>query len=164
MALPDSQLISVEIDSTSEDVPIAEARLSTRRNVHTVFGDSRRVIPSLLEWGDIVLIDGPKAYRSVRFALVLLQTGKLRGVFVHDLYSGASYRRFVERWMPEAVFSDSEEFMEVAHSINRGIAGPDSCLAYIPRVEGRQYWALRLMARFEELAGSLARRTQVLKR
>ncbi len=110
--LPQSRVISVERDSASPDVPIAEARLRDLPNVSLLYGDAQVLLPALVQPGDIVAIDGPKSFRAVRLALTLLQTGRPACVFVHDLSQGLPARRFVEKEIPEAFFSDDPSLVE----------------------------------------------------
>ena len=59
-SLPNTKIISIEYDKDSVDSQFALERLSKFENVQCLFGDSRKLIPELVEDGDIVLIDGPK--------------------------------------------------------------------------------------------------------
>jgi hypothetical protein len=108
---PAARVISVECDRNSPDVEIAAKRLEAEKNVECRFGDARVELPQLLEEGDVVLIDGPKGFRAVKLALRLLRTGRPRAIFLHDLGPGAPVRRFLERRVPSALFSDAPEFL-----------------------------------------------------
>jgi len=110
--LPKTTVISYEIDPLSEDVEIAARRLQPLANVRQCFGDSEQILPRSIGAGDIVLIDGPKGYRAVRLALKCLRTGKPAAVFIHDVHQSLGERRFLERHLPEAFFSDAPEFVE----------------------------------------------------
>ena len=104
---PRASIVSVESDPNSPDVAIAAERLKNRSNVECRFGDSRLLVPQLLQIGDVVLIDGPKDFRALKLALRLLRTGKPSAVFVHDLWWGSPARRFVDHHMPRAFLSDN---------------------------------------------------------
>jgi predicted O-methyltransferase YrrM len=108
---PESRIVSVEMDESSPDAKFALERLSPLRNVKLLFGDARLVLPASMQPGDVVLIDGPKEFRALKLALNLLRTGKPSLVFIHDFYAGSAERRFLERHMPDAIFSDAPEFL-----------------------------------------------------
>jgi hypothetical protein len=110
--LPDFRVISIERDHGSPDVPIAESRLKDMANVYMLYGDAQVLLPGLLQPGDIVIIDGPKSFRALRLALTLLQTGKPACVFVHDVYKGLPVRRFMDKNIPDAFFSDDKQFID----------------------------------------------------
>jgi len=73
---PSLPIISIEYDARSPDVPTAAARLAGFSNLDLRFGDATRLLPGLVQPGDIVLIDGPKGFRGLRLALSLLASGK----------------------------------------------------------------------------------------
>ncbi len=108
---PQTAIISIESDASSPDVEVAAERLKPYANVDCRFGDSRRLLPELLQPGDVVLIDGPKDFRALKLALRLLRTGKPRAVFVHDLWLGLPARHFVDRHLPGAFLSDDPEWV-----------------------------------------------------
>ncbi len=108
---PRALIISIESDAASPDVQIAAERLKNQSNVDCRFGDSRLLLPALLQPGDVVLIDGPKDFRALKLALRLLRTGKPRAVFVHDLWLGLPARRFIDRYLPAAFLSDEPEWV-----------------------------------------------------
>lgn len=108
---PDSRIVSVEMDESSSDAKFALERLSSLKNVNLFFGDAREVLPAAMQPGDVVLIDGPKEFRAIKLALNLLRTGKPSLIFIHDFYAGSAERRFLERHMPDAIFSDTPEFL-----------------------------------------------------
>jgi len=108
---PDSRIVSVEMDESSPDAKFALERLSSLKNVKLLFGDAREVLPAAMQAGDVVLIDGPKEFRAIKLALNLLRTGKPSLIFIHDFYAGSAERRFLERHMPDAFFSDAPEFL-----------------------------------------------------
>jgi hypothetical protein len=167
LALPEHQLISIEIDPDSPDVPVAEERLRDRPNVTLAYGDARILMPKLIETGDVALIDGPKGFRSVRLALSLLGTGKVSGVFVHDLAVGTHERRFIDANLPEARFSDSRELAQVTneadsslvdvippHQRLEGFDGPFGygfSLMYLPYRPDRRYRRLQRKAEVVDL-------------
>lgn len=108
---PNARIVSVEFDAASPNAAIALIRLAPHHNVECLFGDSREVLPKLLQPGDPVLIDGPKEFRALKLALRLLRTGKPSVVFLHDFPAGSPSRRFLDRHWPGAFFSDHPEFL-----------------------------------------------------
>jgi len=108
---PKASIISIEFDAASPDIAVAAERLKARANVECRFGDSRLLLPELLQAGDVILIDGPKDFRAVKLALRLLRTGKPAAVFVHDLWLGSPARRFVDRYLATAFLSDHPEWV-----------------------------------------------------
>jgi predicted O-methyltransferase YrrM len=122
VCFPDLPIISLEHDPASPDVPVAAERLRGRANVDLQFGDATRVLPRLAQPGDIALIDGPKGWRGIRLALRVLAEGRVRMVFVHDVLPGTPERRFLERWLPQAIYSDHPKFAALAHPLDAGVA------------------------------------------
>lgn len=108
---PEAQIISVESDPQSPDVPVAAERLRDQSNVVLRFGDSRVLLPEIVRAGDVVLIDGPKDFRAVKLALGLLRKQKPVAVFVHDLWRGSLARNFVDRSLHSAFLSDAPEWV-----------------------------------------------------
>jgi len=108
---PEARICSVEYDAASPHAAIATARLASYRHVECLFGDSREVLPSLLQKGDAVLIDGPKGFRALKLALRLLRTRRPSVVFLHDFSAGEPWRRFLDKHWPGAFFSDHPEFL-----------------------------------------------------
>ncbi len=109
---PSASIISIESDERSSDARIGLERLKDSQNVECRFGDSRMLLPPLLERDDIVLIDGPKDFRALKLALRLLATRQPRAVFVHDLWRGSPSRRFVDQHLPTAFLSDEARFVQ----------------------------------------------------
>jgi predicted O-methyltransferase YrrM len=107
-----SSVISVEENDRSPNAKAAVARLAHLPNVDCRFGDSRRILPELLQAGDMVLIDGPKEFRALKLAFQLLQTGKPRLVFIHDLHVDSPARHFLDSHLPQAFYSDAGVFVE----------------------------------------------------
>lgn len=172
---PDAEIISVEHDRNSPDVAIAAERLSGRDNVRQLFGDATRMLPQLAQPGDVALIDGPKGYRGLRFALHLLAQGRTPLVFVHDTARGSQERHFLSRRMPEALYSDLPGFADIAHHMDSGVwdelpeahrwtqaGAPDNgygfSLACLPLQSGRGYMTLRLRAVLDGLRHHLFER------
>lgn len=112
-SLPKARVISIEYDRSSPDVAVAEARLKDFRNVDLRYGDARVELPKLIESGDAVLIDGPKMFRAIFLALKLLDSEKVSMVFVHDVHISTPERWFLERFMPEVLYSDKKQVAEV---------------------------------------------------
>lgn len=108
---PDTRIVSIEYDSASTHAPIAEAKLRPFANVDLLYGDSRDLLPTRLQPGDVVLLDGPKEFRALKLALRLLRTGKPCAVFIHDFTANAPARKFVEHHWPGAFFSDDPVFI-----------------------------------------------------
>lgn len=119
---PEAEIISVEYDRNSPDVPVAEARLKDEANVKLLFGDATRLLPDLARAGDIALIDGPKGFRGVRFALDLLARGRVAQVFVHDTGPDTAERRFFERVLPAARYSDEPRLAAETHLLDDEVA------------------------------------------
>jgi hypothetical protein len=134
---PDAEIISVEYDPDSPDVPVAEARLRNEANVKLLFGDATRMLPDLVQSGDIALIDGPKGFRGVRFALDLLAGGRVAQVFVHDTGPDTAERRFFERVLPTARYSDEPPVAAATHVLDDEIAADiPACYRYAARQGG----------------------------
>jgi predicted O-methyltransferase YrrM len=108
---PNTRIISVEFDAASPRAQTALQRLKPHRNIECLFGDSRELLPKLIQPGDPVLIDGPKEFRALKLALNLLHTGKPSAIFMHDFGAGLPWRRFLEKNWPAAFFSDHPEFL-----------------------------------------------------
>ena len=100
---PGALIVSLESNASSPDVAIASERLREHPNFECLFGDSLRLLPELVEPGDVVLIDGPKDFRALKLAFRLLKSGKPAVVFVHDLWLGSPARRFVDRDLGRAL-------------------------------------------------------------
>jgi hypothetical protein len=117
---PDLQIISIESDPNSPDVPVAQERLRGRDNVSMRFGDATRILPTEVRKGDVVLIDGPKGFRGLRLALRLLATGRVTQVFIHDCGLGTEERAFLDAHLRGALYSDSIEFARIARVLDAG--------------------------------------------
>ncbi|HEX5176884.1 MAG TPA: hypothetical protein VFV83_07645 [Chthoniobacteraceae bacterium] len=109
---PKTSIVSLESDANSPDVALAAERLRGCENVECLFGDSLRVLPGLVQAGDVVLIDGPKDFRALKLAFRLLRGGQPAAVFVHDLWPGSPARKFVDRSLPSALLSDNRQWVE----------------------------------------------------
>lgn len=112
LAYPETPIISVERDPDSPDAAVAADRCGGFPNVELTFGDANVELPLRVEAGDVVLIDGPKGWHAVRLALRLLDERRPAAIFVHDCYRGQGERRFLERHVPGAFFSDDPRFEE----------------------------------------------------
>ena len=159
---PDAEIISVEYDRNSPDAPVAETRLKDEAHVKLLFGDATRLLPQLARPGDIALIDGPKGFRGVRLALDLLAGGRVPLVFVHDAGPGTGERRFFERALPAARYSDEPPVVAETHVLDDGEAadipphhryaarqdfpGYGYGLACLPGQAGAAYGLLKLRA------------------
>lgn len=146
---PDRQIISIEHDPNSPDVSIARERLKKATNVILKFGDATTMVPSISQNGDVMFIDGPKGYKSIRFALKLLSTGDFPMVFVHDTTKGTSERHFLEKNIKNVLYSDDLSFAKISHTLddekvhlpnelqingNRGYGFSLACMPYDKRV------------------------------
>ncbi|MEO5362616.1 MAG: hypothetical protein H7838_03205 [Magnetococcus sp. DMHC-8] len=118
-ALP---VISLEHDPASPDVAIAARRLEGLAQVDLRFGDATRLLPAMVQDGDVVLIDGPKGFASLRLAFRLLATGRVRMVFIHDVGVGTPERAFLETVAPETIYSDHPDFARTAHGLDEAAA------------------------------------------
>ena len=169
---PQAEIISVEHDRNSPDVEVAAARLGGEANVKLLFGDATRLLVEQAKPGDITLIDGPKGFRGVRFALSLLGTGRLPMVFVHDTGPETAERRFFEKALRSAGYSDEPALIRHSHVLddedaagiplaNRygataGRSGYGYGLACLPHDAGASYTRLQFRA---ILAGAASRFT-----
>ncbi len=116
---PEARIVSIELDRNSNDAEIAAERLKGLSNVECCFGDSRDLLPRMIEPDDLVLIDGPKDFRALKLAFRLIRGGKPRAVFLHDLKLGRPVRRFLDCHVPEAFFSDEPEFVRSYRFLDR---------------------------------------------
>ncbi|MFO1183652.1 MAG: hypothetical protein U1E56_02545 [Bauldia sp.] len=173
LMLPDTEIVSIELEETSPHAPIAAERLRGRDNVRLLFGDSRELMPQLVQRGDAIFIDGPKGFRSIRLATALLGAGQTDHVFVHDLTQGTDKRDFVARNFPEARFSDRRELAAIGAEADRaggvpvawngdanGDYGYGFGVGLIPRLGSRRYGWLNRKAGFRGAAVRLAARIE----
>ena len=123
IAFPELPVISVEFDRNSPDAPVAEARLRGYGNVELRYGDAMRLLPDLARKGDVAIIDGPKGFRALRLALRLLAQGRIGMVFLHDVGPGTPERRFLEKHLPDTLYSDAPGFAGVAHVLDGAASG-----------------------------------------
>jgi predicted O-methyltransferase YrrM len=130
---PNARITSVEFDAVSPHAQMALERLKPHQNIECLFGDSREVLPKLIQSRDPVLIDGPKEFRALKLALRLLRTGKPSVVFLHDFGAGTPWRQFLDRHWPGAFFSDHPEFLRRFGSLdNIGAAPRPTTFACLP--------------------------------
>lgn len=115
---PNAQIVSIEYDRDSLDVAIAEERLKGYDNVELLFGDANQVMPGLMTPGSIAVIDGPKGLASIHLALRLLEQGRTKMAFLHDLHKGTASRWFLKNSLPETLYSDSEAFNRIAQPLD----------------------------------------------
>ena len=120
LAFPGAEIVSVERDPSSPDASVAAARCGELPNVSLLFGDSNVELPERVETGDIVVIDGPKGWHALRLALDLLESRRPAAVFVHDCYAGQDERRFLERHVAGAFFSDEPAFEAAFSHLDTG--------------------------------------------
>lgn len=154
-ALKDKSIVSIDLPRRDRDSFVAEERLSDCNNVELLYGDSHEYLPKKLEDGDVVFIDGPKGVLALRLALRCLSTGSASAVFIHDVYLGTVVRYLLERYVPEARFSDHRGYAEYAHVFDEnavdkirpgrrwgefsGEYGYGYSIAYIPYNPNRTY-------------------------
>ena len=159
---PNARIVSVEFEAASPRAAIALNKLAPYSNVECLFGDSREVLPRLLEANDPILVDGPKEFRALKLALRLLSTRKPSVVFMHDFGVGTPWRQFLERYWPGAFFSDHPEFLRRFGSLdNIGAAPRPTTFACLPANLPASYHALLskiVLSRTMSLAPSKARR------
>ena len=176
-ALPKSEILSVEYNPNSPDVLVAEERLRPYGNASLLFGDARKVLPTLLDKEAVAIIDGPKMFRAVRLALRLLASGRVRQVYIHDVNVETPERAFLLKFLPECMYSDNREVAEVTHVLdshaadrlpeNRkltGFTGPFGYgfgLACIPYSETRNYRYLVVMAGLYDLVGRIRKKLRL---
>ncbi len=157
---PTARIISVEFEAASPRATVALNKLAPYQNVECLFGDSREVLPTRLEQDDPVLIDGPKEFRALKFALRLLRTRKPSVVFMHDFGAGTPWRRFLDRHWPGAFFSDDPEFLRRFGWLdNIGAAPRPTTFACLPANLPAPYYALLskiVLARTKSLAPNKA--------
>lgn len=137
--LPDTQILSVEHDAQSPDVPVAAARLAPYGNVKLLFGDSMTMVPELVQPGDAVLIDGPKGHRALRLAFDVLARCRPRAVFIHDCGLGSEERTFLDRHVPGTLYSDARAFVERYAVLDGPCLALDPDVARVGREPGRSY-------------------------
>lgn len=118
LMFPDTEIASIEFDDQSPDCPISAQRLAPFKNVKLLFGDSTKLIPGMLQEGDVVLIDGPKHFRAVRLALELMATGKPSAVFIHDVDRSVPERHYLDQRVPGMLYSDDEAFVNEFSSLD----------------------------------------------
>ena len=123
VVFPELPVISIEHDPDSPDVPVAQERLRSCRNVELRFGDATRLLPALAQAGDVALIDGPKGFRGLRLALRLLAEGRARMIFLHDVGRDTPERRFLEKYLPGTLYSDDPRFARIAHVLDAAASG-----------------------------------------
>ena len=109
---PESQIVSVEFDAQSSDVPVAAANLRGMKHIECLFGDAQRLLPARVGAGDGVVIDGPKHFRALRLAFRLLRDQQPGAVFIHDCHLGSCERGFLAPNVPTAFYSDQQMFVD----------------------------------------------------
>lgn len=117
---PDAEIISIEHDQNSPDVPVAHERLKNFSNVKLLFGDSQVLLPRLAkEMADtVVLIDGPKGFRGLRLAFRLLDNNNVNLIFFHDSTKGTKEREFLENYLPNILYSDDPSIAAYTHELD----------------------------------------------
>jgi len=105
------QIISVECDTGSEDVVIANKKLNKYPNVYLLFGDSFKVLPKYLKTPCCVLIDGPKGDGALLLALKLLRYKTVKLVAIHDVHYLSPHRKIMQKLFRHTFFSDDIDFV-----------------------------------------------------
>lgn len=159
---PNARIVSVEFEAASPRAATALNKLAPYSNVECLFGDSRELLPRLLETNDPILIDGPKEFRALKLALRLLGTRKPSVVFMHDFGAGTPWREFLDRFWPGAFFSDHPAFLRRFGSLDDvGAAARPTTFACLPSNLPASYHTLLskiVLSRAMSLAPSKARR------
>ncbi|MBE8232393.1 MAG: hypothetical protein HAW67_01565 [Endozoicomonadaceae bacterium] len=118
---PNTPIISIEHEANSPDVAVAQKRLEHCEHVTLEFGDATTFMPKIAQQGDIALIDGPKGFRGLRFALKLLSSGKFPMIFMHDTTKGTAERKFLEENLERSIkFSDNIDLAKVTSTLDEG--------------------------------------------
>ena len=135
LCFPDVPVRSVEFDRDSPNEEVAARRLADLPDVELLFGDSREILRRILKPGDVVVIDGPKGWRAIKLALRLLATGHPAFVFMHDCSEHSEERRFFERHLPAAIYSDHPDWISAHGDLDplryrSGSFGTYACLAF----------------------------------
>lgn len=117
---PEAEIISIEHDRNSPDVQVANERLQGYKNVQLLFGDATQLLPKMVKKGtnDVVLIDGPKGFRGLRLAFRLLGSGYVKQVFVHDTALGTEDREFLDKHLPNTLYSDNPILAKQNHKLD----------------------------------------------
>ena len=106
---------SIEFDQKSEDTDVALKKLENVNNAELLFGDSFKVIPTVMgEEKTAMIIDGPKGLYALKLAFEsLINYPNLSHVFLHDMHKdGYIARPIIEKFFPESTFfSDDNEFV-----------------------------------------------------
>ncbi len=111
LCYPEAEIISYDIVRDDKYAQKAQERLAGCPNVELRWGDTQQIFPEMVKPGDVVVIDGPKDWKAIRFAFQLLKTGNPAAIFIHDLSLGRPERRFLESHAPQAFFSDDPAFV-----------------------------------------------------
>ena len=161
---PNSEIVSIEHDKNSVDVPIAFDRLKDCHNVQMLFGDANKLLPELAAKnpGNVVLIDGPKGYRALRLALNLAQNGTVTHIFIHDTTYDTQERAFLEKFLPGVIYSDNLELSAFTKTLDeaKGVLISESyrrpgkpygfSLACVRPVKKSLYWLI-LLSRLDQI-------------
>lgn len=109
---PDAEILSIELDKGTEHDEVAKKRLAGFKNVQLLYGDSLRLMPSLLKDGDVALVDGPKGSLGIELCLRVCATARPSMVFMHDSHHLQLERQFTEAFWPRAFYSDHPAYVE----------------------------------------------------
>lgn len=107
----DFKIVSIDKDKCSKDVKYSEAQLSRYSNVLLKYGDAKKTLSNYVDANCVVFIDGPKGDEALLLAADLINTEKVKAVFIHDLYKNAFQRNICEVIFTDTFFSDDEDFV-----------------------------------------------------
>ncbi len=119
-----ARIISVEI-SRDRNAKIAEEHLEGYSNVEQRYGDSRDLLPRLVQ--DLsdkriaVLLDGPKGQVAVDLVRKLVwQSDNIAVAFFHDSRKGAPARDIIAKAFRRVFFTDSGPYVESFRELDEG--------------------------------------------
>jgi len=105
-------ILSVEQERDHPDAKIALDKLSPISNVSCLFGDSMKVIPEIIQKGDILVIDGPKDLNALLLIIAICRKKLPEYVFVHDAYKGSILRKYLQKKKLDTIYSDEPKFLQ----------------------------------------------------
>ena len=109
----DYKIFSIEYNKYSPDVRISKERLKNYTNVNLLFGDSFKILPTLIKDECCVLIDGPKRVAAIQLAIESLRNPLVKAVFIHDLYKDSPHRKVVEKFFNDYFFTDNKNYVNM---------------------------------------------------
>jgi hypothetical protein len=106
------EIVSVEKKPDTENAAIAERKLGEYDGLDLRYGDSRTVLPSIVDESTGVLIDGPKGDDALVLALEILDTEDPLFVAIHDLHRDTFYRDLSELLFNNRLYTDDDLLVE----------------------------------------------------